>query len=363
MMEMTGTPKYSCAQHHILCHRCKPYYHSCPTCRSPLGPEIPPREVDGGYHMPPAGQYMPHPYPPCPSGPAASAPFLDNERHYPPVPTEDQELRACQYKYLGCYVQVPEHLRSIHETRCQFRPNLEREHLPTDLNVDESTLEDCRYHIAGCNVRLPVWRKLVHEKLCIYKDKMEELEGIQDGLEHLHFEEDCYDPEELVECRFSRYGCQVQVPRRRKRIHEEKCNHGRGHEESDEEGCIQICEPVYDPDEKLPCRWAEFGCQVEMPRRRKHIHEEKCNYGKHHEESDEEGYIQICKPVYDPDEKLPCRWAEFGCQVEPRRSRKETHEEKCNYRREHCRFEHYGCYEMIEPARKFAHERDCRYAS
>ncbi|XP_063991668.1 uncharacterized protein LOC135170080 [Diachasmimorpha longicaudata] len=310
MMEMTGTPKFSCGQHHILCHRCKPYYHSCPTCQSPLSPEIPPREVDGGYYMPPSEQYMPHPYPPYPSGPAASAPFLDHESHYPPPSVEHHELQACQYKHLGCYARVPERLRSIHETRCQFRPNLECDHLPTDLNVDEGTLEDCKYHIAGCNVRLPVWRKLVHEKLCIYQDKMEELEGLHDQLQDLNVEDDYGDPEELVECRFSRYGCQVQMPRRRKHIHERKCNHGRDHDDSDDEGSIHIREP--------------------------------------------EG---------DPDEKLPCRWAEFGCQVEPRRCRKDTHEEKCNYRREHCRFEHYGCYEMMEPTKKFSHERNCRYSS
>ncbi|KAH0539800.1 uncharacterized protein LOC123259719 [Cotesia glomerata] len=313
MMEINSSSKYSCTNGHIVCHRCKPYYYCCPTCRSELNIDASSQEFTHEFYMPPAMHYMPHPYPAYSSNPRPSAPFIDNERHHwsPPPPTEDQELLPCQYSYLGCYANIPEHLRDLHESRCQFRPYLEEEHLPTDLNTDEGELESCRYSVVGCNVRLPEWRKQVHENLCIYKDRLDALDDIQRDLDSFHFEDG--DPEEMVECKFNRY-----------------------------------------------------GCMVKMPRRRKNMHQMKCNYQKYHNENDDEDFsecsISCAEPEVDPDSHVPCRWAVYGCQVEPRYCRKLTHEEKCNYRREKCRFAEHGCVEMVEPCKRPLHESSCSYA-
>lgn len=331
MMEMAGTPKYSCENNHTVCHRCKPYYYSFPTCRYPLNIEIPPPEVPE-YHMPPSIHLMPHPYPPYPptwvdfltlktsicswriftsflsfqGRPECTIFGLRKTPLGSTVSTEDQELHACQFSHLGCCVHFPEHLRPIHEVRCQFRPHLEENQQPTDLDVDEGALEDCRYHSVGCNVRLPVWRKLVHEELCIYKSKLEDVDSLQ-SLEHVLNLDD--DLEQLVDCRFKSHGCMVR-----------------------------------------------------MPRRRKHTHEEKCNYSKYGDELSETEYVYEPELQEDPDEQVPCCWSAYGCQVQPRRCRKEIHEEKCNYKREPCRYIDNGCSEFLEPARKFAHERVCEFA-
>ncbi|XP_034940684.1 uncharacterized protein [Chelonus insularis] len=309
MMTMESTLKYSCMNGHAVCHRCKPYYFACPTCQSSLDVEIHPSEM-GQYQMPPAMHYMPHPYPPYPPSTFPSAPFIEGEREHrwcPSPPTEHQELFPCRYSHLGCYAKVPEYLRELHESRCQLRPNLEDEHLPTDLSTDEGALENCKYSVVGCNVRLPEWRKLVHEEICIYKDRLEALESVQHNLGSLSFDD--VDPEEKVECKFYRY-----------------------------------------------------GCMVKMPRRRKHLHEQKCNYQKHYREEDfGETISHNTEYEADPDEKVACRWSDYGCQVQPRRCRKENHEEKCNYRREKCTFAYNGCFEMVEPCKKHLHESSCSY--
>ncbi|XP_057318307.1 uncharacterized protein LOC130663180 [Microplitis mediator] len=310
MMEMNASSKYSCMNGHIVCHRCKPYYFSCPTCRSSLSVEAPSQEFNHEFHMPPAIHYMPHPYPVYPPNSMPSAPFIDNERLQwgPPSPTEDQQLLPCQYSYLGCYANIPEHLRDLHESRCQFRPYLEEEHLPTDLNNEEGALENCRYSVVGCNVRLPEWRKLVHENLCIYKDRLEGLDDIQRNFDSLNFEDG--DPEEMVECQFNKY-----------------------------------------------------GCMVKMPRRRKLMHQQKCNYRKYQDSEDfSDDYQHNSEPEIDPDSQVPCRWSIYGCQVQPRYYKKMSHEEKCNYRREKCRFAENGCSEMVEPFKKHLHESNCSYA-
>lgn len=185
---------------------------------------------------------------------------------------------------------------------------MEDQQLPTDLTVDEGTSEPCKYQVAGCNVRLPVWRKLVHENLCIYKDKLETVDQIQESFEVLTFDNE--DPDEMVSCKFSQHGCMVM-----------------------------------------------------MPRHRKSMHESKCNYLKYHRaEDDKKVRFYVAESVEDPDEYVSCRWADYGCQVQPRRCRKYGHEEKCNYRRVPCRYNDAGCYEMVEPSRKHLHESTCNYS-
>jgi len=309
--------------------------------------------------MPPAMHFMPHPYPPVQSqGNDPSAPFMDHERYSwaPPPPTEDQELKHCGFCHAGCEARFPEHLRQIHESRCQFRPNLEEEQLPTDLSYEDDNLQDCRYQVVGCNVRLPEWRKRVHEEICIYKDKLEAFDGIADGMNELSFNDDdeyCDgDPEEIVDCLFRRYGCMVRMPRRRKNIHQRKCNYREYYNAED----FEEEEPEEDPERKVPCRWADNGCQV-MPRYcRRETHAEKCNYKPDHYTSDEYVY----ESERDPDENVPCPWAEHGCQVMPRYCKRDSHAEKCNYKMEHCS---YGCDAMFQAANRYAHERSCHYAS
>ncbi|KAK0181222.1 hypothetical protein PV327_003524 [Microctonus hyperodae] len=310
LMAMGDTPKYTCTNGHEVCHRCKPYYYACPTCQSPLNTEILPTEV-GQYHMPPSIHYMPHPYPPYPPSSVPSAPFIDNERQCwsPPTPTEDQILYPCQYSAFGCYAKIPQHIRELHESRCQFRPNLEDENLPTDLSIDEGALEKCKYHVVGCNVKLAVWRKLVHEKICIYKDKLNGLDEIEQSFNSINFDDG--NPEDLVDCKFRQYGCMVRMPRRRKQIHEEKCNY----------------------------------------------------YKDYHEEYEtEEVVYYFPESVVDPNEPVPCCWADYGCQVQPRQCRKEIHEEKCNYRRFPCRYTDNGCREVLELTKKHLHESSCSYS-
>ena len=129
MMEMELTPKFSCVNNHILCHRCKPYYFACPKCHSPINIEIAPPEINP-YKPPPAVHFMPHPMPqphadypthmpmPMPTAPMGED-FHEQERQSwnPPTPSEDQELIPCAYTRFGCWVKFPEHLRDIHESR------------------------------------------------------------------------------------------------------------------------------------------------------------------------------------------------------------------------------------------------------
>lgn len=242
-----------------------------------------------------------------------SAPFIEHESHSwaPPTPTEDQELAHCGFCFAGCEAKFPEHLRHIHESRCQFRPNLENEPIPTDLTHDEETLLDCRYSHVGCNVRLPEWRKAIHEPICIYKDRIHQaVDGIAHCLDEFSFED------RTAEC-------------------------------------------DYDPEEMVDCRYNEYGCTVRMPRRRKNTHEQKCNWAKHRDQCEEE-YCYV--PEENPDENVPCIWAKYGCQVTPRRCRRETHAEKCNYRMERCTYSSNGCGATFQISQRFAHEKNCEYA-
>ncbi|XP_076249341.1 uncharacterized protein LOC143188784 [Calliopsis andreniformis] len=312
LMEMELAPRYNCNNGHTICYRCKPYYYACPTCQSPLELVMPASNAGPSY-IPPPTHFLPHP-PSSFGGSNASAPsleedFLNNERHwFPSTPSEDQELKSCSYTYLGCWVKVPEHLVELHESRCQFRPHLEEEQLPTDLAHGSDDLVECKYRVVGCKVRTSRWRISIHENYCHYKDRFEALNDMSETLDQITITDDDVhgDPEELVECKYRKY-----------------------------------------------------GCMVNMPRRRKFIHQEKCNYKKYQEEESEPS----SEGEYDPDEQVTCRWVEYGCKVKPKRSRVEAHEEKCNYRMEKCAFEENGCSALFHPARKFAHERSCPYAN
>lgn len=312
LMEMELTPRYSCINGHTVCHRCKPYYYACPTCAAPLDVEILPPQMDA----PQPAYLMPHPLPSRrhddhnPSAPPMD--FLNHERRAwgSPVPSENQYLKSCTYTHLGCWVKIPEHLRVLHESRCQFRPHLEEEHVPTDLRHGYDDLVDCSYAAAGCRVRTVPWRRSIHEQYCIYKDRFQSVDDISDSLASTSIAGGDYggDPEELVQCKFQRY-----------------------------------------------------GCMVNMPRRRKYIHEQKCNYRSHHQ-GDVDDYYPLPQPELDSDEQVECRWSEFGCQVRPKRCRKHIHEDKCNYRMEECTWKDYGCSAIFQPALRYSHENRCDFA-
>ncbi|XP_014486726.1 PREDICTED: uncharacterized protein LOC106750718 [Dinoponera quadriceps] len=309
LMEMELTPRYSCVNGHTMCHRCKPYYYACPTCRTPMDVEILPPSLDAPPHLMP--QPMPRRVDYSPSAPSLTRDFLEHERTrvWEP-PTPDQQLRSCAYSHLGCWVKMPKHLQVLHESRCQFRPHLEEEHLPTDLQHRHDDLVDCPYSAAGCKVRTVPWRRGIHGNFCIYK-KFHDVDNISEGLARATFVDNDYDGEQLVECKFRRYGCMVRMPGRRKLTHEQKCNYRDYRSETDDE---------YD------CIW--------MP-----------------SESDSK------------EMQVECRWSVNGCRVRPKRYRKQIHEDKCNYKMEECAYKERGCDAMFIPARKYAHERTCEYAN
>lgn len=400
LMEMELAARYTCSNGHTICYRCKPYYYACPSCQSPLEMELPSPRAVPSYPMPMPSHFMPHPLPPKfhehhhPSAPNMD--FHDHERNqYPSPPSADQELISCSYENLGCWVKIPIYLIDLHESRCQFRPHLEEETVPTDVAHRHEDLVQCRYHVAGCKVSTSPWRISIHEAHCVYKDRFEAMDGLSEALGEITITSDEYgDPEELLECKFRRYGCMVSMPRRRKRIHQEKCNYRKYHcgsDSSDDED---------DPEALVGCKWAKYGCMVNMPRRRKLIHQEKCNYrevedeedGYHSEDDCDPNELVSCKwaeygcmvqmprrrqlthqekcnhrrddeEEYDPNEQVPCRWAEYGCMVRPKRIRLESHEEKCNYRMEECAFKDNGCSELVHTSRKYAHERRCQFAN
>ncbi|XP_012271497.1 uncharacterized protein LOC105694929 [Orussus abietinus] len=300
-MEMEFGTKYMCSNSHVICRRCKPYYHSCPICRSPLDVEIPPPELSP-HQGPPAMHCMPHPMVPpydAPSAPPPEGSFLHQERvaWEPPSPSPDQELLTCRYAHLGCRINVPRYLQELHEARCPCRPPPEEDQ-EVSLRVDED-LPSCRYRNVGCNVRMPSWKIGSHERICIYKDRCK-----QSG-------------------------------------------------DSDEE--------YGDGDQLVSCRFRRHGCAVRMPRRRKSTHEMKCNYSKYYQ-SDEENESGGEESYRDPDEQVECRWADRGCRVRPKFGKKETHEERCNYRMEECPYKSYGCDALFEPSRKFVHLKSCEFA-
>ncbi|XP_076618918.1 uncharacterized protein LOC143340621 [Colletes latitarsis] len=308
LMEMELAPRYTCDNGHTICYRCKPYYYACPTCQAPMNVVMPVSQNSASYTPPPT-HFLPHPFPPKFHNDHPSAPvedFLNHERlAYPPAPPEHQELRTCAYANFGCWVRVPVYLIDLHESRCQFRPHLEEESLPTDVAHMHDDLVECKHRIVGCKVKTSPWRISIHEDHCHYKLRYELMNDITESLDHVSIvtDGDDGDPEELVECKFRKYGCMVNMPRRRKQIHQEKCNYGKYHQE---------------------------------------------------DESSEES-------EYDPDEQVTCKWAEHGCRVRPKRCRAETHEEKCNYRMEECSFKDNGCTAMFHPSRKYAHERSCEF--
>ncbi|XP_078042624.1 uncharacterized protein LOC144472989 [Augochlora pura] len=357
LMEMELAARYTCGNGHTICYRCKPYYYACPTCQWPL--EMQPSPHAGSpYATPAPSHFMPHPLPPKfheyhPTAPSLE--LLNHERAlYPPAPSADQQLVSCSYANLGCWVKIPVHLIDLHESRCQFRPHLEEETVPTDvLHRDEDQVQ-CRHRTVGCMVRTSPWRISIHEAHCAYKDRFEAMEGLSESLGEITITSAEYgDPEELLECKYRRHGCMVQMPRRRKRTHQEKCNYRKYHDEEDD----SPAEDQYDPNELVSCKWARYGCMVRMPRRRQYSHQEKCNYCR----PEEDGYQS--EEEYDPDEQVSCRWADYGCRVRPKRGRVGSHEEKCNYRMEECAFKDNGCAELIHPARKYAHERRCQFAN
>ncbi|XP_016912992.2 uncharacterized protein LOC107998304 [Apis cerana] len=307
LMEMELAPRYTCANQHTICYRCKPYYYNCPTCHSPLDMEMPPANTSSS-SLPQPTHFLPHPLPskfhdqhPVPS----RSDFLEHEKNwFSPSPLENQELKPCMYTHLGCWVKVPIYLVDLHESRCQFRPHLEEEYLPTDVVHAQDDLTDCIYRDKGCKVRTPGWRVTIHAQHCNYKDSLDE---ITDALE---------------------------------------------------QAAISCIEYEEDPEELVECRYRKYGCMVNMRRRRKPLHEAKCNYRKYHGESDDSS----SEGKYDPDEQISCKWAEYGCRVRPKYSRLETHEQKCNYRLEECAYKDNGCIATFQPSRKYAHERNCEFA-
>ncbi|XP_017890411.1 TNF receptor-associated factor family protein DDB_G0290883-like [Ceratina calcarata] len=306
LMEMELAPRYVCINQHTICHRCKPYYYNCPSCHSPLEMQMP--SPNTSYVPPPPIHFLPHSLPTKFHGPTAPPmdEFQAHERGWrPPTPTENQELRACRYAHLGCWVKVPIRLADLHESRCQFRPHLEEENLPTDMAHKHDDLVECTYRVVGCKVKTSPWRISIHEQHCIYKDRFNE-RNISDSLRKttISSNDDFGDPKELVECKYRKYGCMVNMPRRLKLMHQEKCNYREYHD------------------------------------------------GRHDSSSE-----------YDPDQQVPCKWTEYGCRVKPKRSLLEIHVEKCNYRMENCAYRNYGCTAIIHPAAKYAHERNCEFAN
>ncbi|XP_011645716.1 uncharacterized protein LOC105432559 [Pogonomyrmex barbatus] len=374
LMEMELTPRYSCLNGHTVCYRCKPYYYACPTCAAPLDMEIrpPPMSTPQPVHL------MPHPMPSRndhnPSAPPIND-FLEHERRSwePPAPSASQQLETCSYSHLGCWVKIPEHLRTLHESRCQFRPHLEEEQVPTDLHHGHDLVE-CSYSAAGCRVRTVPWRRSIHEKYCIYKDKFQGVNEISESLASATIGSN-YDPEELVQCKYKRFGCMVNMPRRRKHMHELKCNYMSQQGDVDNNCFSYPSQPELDPNEQVECRWSVYGCQVRPKRYRKHVHEDKCNYKKeehmHELRSDygnyrgdvkDEFFSYPSQPELDPDEQVECRWYEHGCRVRPKRCRKQIHEDKCNYRMEECSWKHYGCSALFIPTLRYTHESNCDFA-
>lgn len=182
--------------------------------------------------------------------------------------------------------------------------------MPTDLRYGHEDLVACSYTAAGCRVRTVPWRRSIHEKHCVYKDSFEaHVNDMSDDLASTTITDNDYgsDPNELIHCRFQRYGCAVRVPRRRKYTHEQKCNF---RSDRTDDG--------FDVHSELEC--------------------------------------------VDPEEQLECRWSEYGCRVRPKRYRKSIHEDKCNYRMEECAYKAYGCDAVFAPARRYAHESTCGFA-
>ncbi|XP_012529667.2 uncharacterized protein LOC105832894 [Monomorium pharaonis] len=374
LMEMELTPRYSCTNGHTVCYRCKPYYYSCPTCTAPLDVQILPPQPSPMVQLPPCPMLRRGHDDHNPSAPPVDD-FLNHERRawQPPVPPENQPLESCSYSHLGCWVKIPEHLRVLHESRCQFRPRSEEEHVSTNPSDD---LVGCSYFAAGCRARVVSWQRAMHERDCIYR--FQGVNDISDGLASATIADNDYggDPEELVECRFRRYGCMVNMPRRRKYTHEQKCNY-KSYQTDVNDGFVGYptnypdypSQPELDPDEQVECRWFEYGCRVKPKRCRKQIHEEKCNY-KSYQTNVNDGFVGYptnypdypSQPELDPDEQVECRWFEYGCRVKPKRCRKQIHEDKCNYRMEECMWKHYGCSAIFKPNLKYSHENNCDFA-
>lgn len=177
---------------------------------------------------------------------------------------------------------------------------------------------------AGCNIQLPAWKKVTHEEECPYKGRFEEMKKMNSSIASLSFDESLsddgsyHDPNEIMNCRYRKFGCMVRMPYHRKRLHEEKCNH---RDNDDDESSD---ESYHDPDELVNCRFRDNGCMVKMPFKRREAHEEKCN----HREEDELVYESYT------DEFADCRWAKYGCRVRPKLSLSQNHEAKCNYKRD-----------------------------
>lgn len=121
LMEMEFSTRFSCANEHVICYRCKPFYYSCPICHSPLSTEVPPLRTRPPHeHQPSTNPYhMPQPIPDY--NPSAPPHFHEHQTHQhpwgPSTPADNQELLPCRYSNSGCRVKVPEYLRNLHETR------------------------------------------------------------------------------------------------------------------------------------------------------------------------------------------------------------------------------------------------------
>jgi len=271
------------------------------------------------------------------------------------------DLVDCSYSAAGCRVRTVPWRRSIHEQYCIYKSKdmfqtvndmsddfASATIADNDYGGDPEELVQCKFKQYGCVVNIPRRRKYIHEQKCNYKSHegnvFQNTNDMSDGFTFSTITDNNYggDPEELVQCKFKQYGCVVSIPRRRKYMHEQKCNY-KSHEGnvfqntndmSDGFTSSTIADNNYggDLEELVQCKFKQYGCMVNIPRRRKYIHEQKCNYKSYQGNLDRFDYS--AQPELDPNEQVECRWSEYGCRVRPKRYHKQVHEDKCNYRKE-----------------------------
>ncbi|XP_017761674.1 PREDICTED: uncharacterized protein LOC108551852 [Eufriesea mexicana] len=271
VMETDLGPKYTCSNEHTICYRCKPYYYSCPICQSSFDTSIPAAHGASSFPMP--TDFVPHSLPPRFYSHHPTAPpiceFMEREgNRMPPHPPGHQELKTCAYRDFGCWVKLPIYL-DLHESR----------------NIGP--------YISDNVSSVLTWRKR------------------------------CPSP--------------AMTPNE---------HHGR-------------------PEELVECKYRKYGCMVNMPRRRKLLHQEQCNYRKYaHSDSDLSTNSDLSTDnEYDPQNCVACKWTQYGCRVRPKINRLKSHEMNCNYRMEECAYKSRGCTELFKPPRKFAHEKNCQFSN
>ncbi|XP_014232779.1 uncharacterized protein LOC106656347 [Trichogramma pretiosum] len=335
LLEMAYMPRFICSNRHIVCNRCKPYYHACPQCLLPL------------QEMAAVAQPATVPYPPAMGQPAAvappaSCPYPTYPASAPPIqafqdPAEHmQSLVSCPYSHLGCSVKCAPSIRETHVSRCQYR-----HHSP---NSDGEPRVACRYQTVGCNVRTTPSRLQEHELLCIYKDRL--AEGLEDRLRgscniaarpappvnlQICPQGPAGDPNELVECRHRSQGCMMRVPRWNRAAHEDKCNYNTvaGHHPHHQQ---QL--PVDVAIELRDCRYAARGCRIKSPLHSLARHEATCQYADNRQQVVYPHQAHNAVVVQQPrhEEWVDCRYAPQGCRVKSKYFARNAHESVCTYR-------------------------------